>query len=527
MSTQHDILVVGGGHNSLVAAAYLARCGMSVLVLEQNEHPGGGAVSRHITLPGFLHDTHATGAILMQGSPLILQDELGLLSTHGLEFIAPKANEITVFADGDSLVWHRDLDQTCAEIEKFSSKDAEAYRKTVTFIQGVMPLIGMSMARPPVSFGSFVSLLERSPFGNELVIAMMKSSYDVIVERFEHPKVQIALLKRSMTSACGPEERGTGLNILFMMAAVHAHPLAAIAGGAQHLTTATISALEAYGGEVRTGTAVKRIINSGGVAKSVELADGSVLTARKAVLASIHPHHLGDMVENLDEGMLERARRTNPSQLATLMVHAALEKKVEWAVGAVADDCMIVNLVDATTLETFRDMCDDIRRGRLPRLLASGVVCQTNLDPTRAPVGNHVMASYNFVPYTLAQGGPGKWDEVRDEFGQWVLDRIAHYAPGLSGANILGKAVESPLDMECWSPSFRAGDVMGIGGYLHQTMGMRPTPDLSQYRVPGAQGLYLTGPFMHPGGGLTGGGRAVAIRMMEDLSVDYSQVIRS
>ena len=120
MSKEPDILVVGAGHNALVAAAYLARAGASVLILEKNDIAGGGAVSRELTIPGFSHDTHAAATILMQGSPVLTHDELELKSKFGLELIDPPNNEMTVFADGDTIVWYRYLDKTCSEIAKFS-----------------------------------------------------------------------------------------------------------------------------------------------------------------------------------------------------------------------------------------------------------------------------------------------------------------------------------------------------------------------------------------------------------------------
>jgi len=320
---QYDVVVVGAGHNSLIAAAYLARCGVGVLVLEKHDYPGGGAVSRELTLPGFKHDTHATAALLLQSSPVVIQDELGLLSKYGLEFARlPTHNEMTVFSDGDSLVWYRDLDRTCQEIAKYSQKDAESYRKVVQFVQSVMPVMGMSMARPPVSFGSFMSFLEKAPFGSELIIAMMKSAYEVVIERFEHPKVRMALLKRSMVSCCNPEERGTGLNILFVMGAVHHFPMAMVAGGMQGLTASTVRCIEDHGGEVRLNSAVKRLVRSEGRVRSVEMTDGSVISARKAVVASIHPHDLGDMVSGLDEGLVERTKQTHITHLTLPTIYS-------------------------------------------------------------------------------------------------------------------------------------------------------------------------------------------------------------
>ena len=149
MNEIHDVIVVGAGHNTLTAAAYLAACGMGVLVLEKNPDAGGGALSRPLTLPGFVHDVHATGVAHLQGHPLVTHDELGLLGKFGLKFVYPDSSFMTVFDDGDTIACFRDLDRTCGEIARFSPKDADRYRQMAGFMESVGPLIAMSMARPP------------------------------------------------------------------------------------------------------------------------------------------------------------------------------------------------------------------------------------------------------------------------------------------------------------------------------------------------------------------------------------------
>jgi phytoene dehydrogenase-like protein len=232
------------------------------------------------------------------------------------------------------------------------------------------------------------------------------------------------------------------------------------------------------------------------------------------------------MVEGLDAGLLARARATSPSYFGTIMVHAALSEAPRWKAGDIVNQCSQVDLIDSTDFEDFRHMYDGPRWGVVSDRFCTGVPLATNHDPTRAPQGKHIISSYSFVPYSLKDGGAKRWDEIKAAYGEWTLRKIGEYAPNVSGKNILGHAVESPLDLERYSVSYTGGDVGGLAASLHQMMGMRPTPELSQYRVPGAKGLYLTGPFMHPGGGIGGGGRAVAIRMMEDLKIGYDKVIR-
>lgn len=524
---QADVIVVGAGHNTLTTAAYLAACGLGVLVLERNDIPGGGAVSKALTLPGFVHDSHATAVVHLQGHPLLKNDELGLKSKFGLEFVFPDSSFMTVFDDGDTLSCYLDLDRSCAEIAKFSQKDADAYRQMALFMNRLGPMISMSMAKPPLPFGRFISFLEQSDIGQEMLLAMMRSSYDIIIERFEHPKVRLHFLKWMAEMSCSPEEKTTGMTLLFLIYSSHANPAGCVVGGSQNLTRSMIRCIEHHGGEVRTGCTVRRILNQGGVARGVELESGETLRAGKAVVAAIHPHALGDRVPGLDAGLVARAGKVELSSYGGLLINAALREKPVWNVGKAPEECLCVNYVDYTTFEDFRRVFDELKYGELPTHFCGYSSVHTIYDPSRAPDGQHTLYFYCFVPRELKQGGLQAWDDIKQQRADWMIQRLGRYAPNVSGDNILKLHADSPLDMARHTPSFRHGDVVGVAMFIYQFFGRRPTPELSQYRVPGAQGLYLSGPFMHPGGGITGGGRATAITVMEDLKMDYSQVITS
>ncbi len=522
-----DVIVVGAGHNTLVCAAYLAASGLGVLVLERNDIPGGGAVSKNLTLPGFTHDTHATAVVHLQGHPLLKNDELGLKSRFGLEFVFPDSSFMTVFDDGDTLSCYLDLDRTCGEIAKFSAKDAEAYRKMAVMMETLGPVISMSMAKPPLPFGRFISLLEQSDIGNEMLMSMLRSSYDLVVERFEHPKVRLHFLKWMAEMCCSPEDKTTGMTLLFLIYSSHSNKAGCVVGGSQNLTRALIRCIEHHGGEVRTGHNVRRVLNSGGRATAVELEDGQVLRARKAVVAAIHPHALCDMVPGLDAGLVERAAKVELSTYGIFLVNAALREKPVWTVGKSPEDCLCVNYVDYTSMQDFRSVFDELKYGELPTHFCGYTSVHTIYDPSRAPAGQHTLYFATFAPLELKDGGHEGWDAVKEARADWVMERLARYAPNISGDNILARHADSPLDMARHSPSFRRGDVVGVAMFIYQFFARRPTPELAQYRVPGAEGLYLSGPFMHPGGGITGGGRATAIVVMEDLKMNYSKVITS
>lgn len=168
---------------------------------------------------------------------------------------------------------------------------------------------------------------------------------------------------------------------------------------------------------------------------------------------------------------------------------------------------------------------DHLRRGVVPprRLIAGGD--NTSNDPSRAPAGGGVFYGVTFAPYDLHDGGPAAWDQVNEQVAQESLAQYRLFYSNLDEDNIIGSLVRSPLDHERDSPaSFVKGDIHGCAPFMYQTVGHRPTPDLGHLRVPGIESLYLVGPFMHPGGGVFGAGRATAIQMMDDMGIDYDKV---
>lgn len=522
-----DILVVGAGHNTLTAAAYLARCGLSVLVLERNAQAGGGAISRQVTRPNYIHDIHATNVNLLQRHPILAKDELGLKSRFGLKFAFPEIGYMTIFDDGSSISCYVDLDKACAEIARYSEKDALSYRKLIGLVQSMGPIIGLAMSKPPASLGSVISMLERVPGGDEFIHAMLNSGYDVISQNFEHPKVQLHFLRWGGEMSISPFQKTSGLGMLQLIGGAHSAPGGVAIGGTQALTDALIASIKADGGEIRVSSPVARIVNAGGQARTVELADGQRITAKKAVLAGIHPHLLGEMISDLNPDMVRKAKNTLVSDYAGISIHAALNQRPEWICGEEPHRCMAINLIEGAQLEEFQRGFDDLRDGTMSKHFNAYCNVHSNHDPSRAPAGGHTFYGFKWAPYALKDGGPERWDEVKEAYADEILAKMKLFAPNLGSNSILARYVESPLDHARHTPSFQQGDLVGIAMFASQMFGRRPTVELSQYRVPGADGLYLAGPFMHPGGGLAGGGRPVATRIMEDFKVDYSKVIMS
>jgi phytoene dehydrogenase-like protein len=202
-----DIVVVGSGHNGLVAAAYLAASGKRVLVLERNGWFGGGVVTRELTLPGFRHDQHSMAHIFIHANPLLAADELGLKSRYGLEYVFPDPPMMSVFEDGSTLALYRDRERSCTEIAKFSQQDAEAYRRLSTRAAAWLPMIAPTLYAPPAPQGASLALLDRSREGREFWRVVQMSTHDVVCEYFEQDKVRMHFARIAGENLVSPDEK--------------------------------------------------------------------------------------------------------------------------------------------------------------------------------------------------------------------------------------------------------------------------------------------------------------------------------
>lgn len=524
MDREYDVVLVGSGHNGLIAAGYLAKAGLEVLVLERNDWFGGGVATDESVAPGFHHDLHSATHILIQANPLILNDELGLLAKYGLEYIYPDAVFSTIFDDHTSIVTYSDLERTCASIAAISPADAENYRRFSAKSREVLPIIVEGAFVPPPPQGPFWALLDQSAEGQTFMSALQKSILDIVNEWFDADKVKIHLLKMAAEGLVAPEEKGTGILLYTLPSFVHAYPSGVPRGGSGALTQALIRCLEDHGAELRLGSEVEKVLTEGGKATGVRLAGGETLGARKAVLAMVHPWLLPDLVDGLDAHLVANARGTTTASFAIMAGHYALNEAPEYHAGEEPGRAALVNFAPGR-MEPFLRIFDNFRYGDVisdDAIMAAHEHAQ--FDPALAPPGKATYTVFGFAPFELRDGGSAAWDARKDEIAEWLLGRCRHYITNLDNANIVARRFDTPLDMRRNSPTFQGADVGGVGKYLHQFAGHRPTPELAQFAVPGADGLYLAGTFMHPAGGVTGGGRATAVKICGDLGIDFDKL---
>ncbi len=517
---EYDIVTIGAGHNGLVAAAYLAAAGKSVLVLERNSWLGGGVITRELTVPGFLHDQHSMAHIFIQANPLLKNDELGLKSKFGLEYIFPDVPMMSVFEDGSTLRLHRDREKTVAEIARFSRRDAEAYRWLADKAAGYLPMVAASLYAPPAPLGASYALMDQSREGREMWRYMQMSSHDLLCDVFENDRVRMHFARVAGENLVSPDEKATGFGAFVFVGFLEAYGFGLPRGGSGKLTEALVASIESNGGSVVPGVDVARVVVENGRAAGVESADGRRFAARDAVVGALHPHDIGRMVDGVPGEVTADANATHISPIGCITVHAALEEPLRFKAGEDVRAHMIELLPNE--YEPLRRSFDELRYGRLSHCPLVGLGSLTMFDPTRAPEGKATMHAWDYVPYARADGRD--WDEAKDEYVQRMLTHMGRFIDNLDDSNLIAYHSDSPVDMERTSSSFRHGDLHGIASTSYQYGAHRPTPDLGQNTVPGCERLYLVGPFQHPGGGVFGAGRAAAMQVCDELGIDFEKV---
>jgi phytoene dehydrogenase-like protein len=517
--TISDFILVGAGQNNLSAAAYLAAAGHSVTVLERHAYYGGGCITQEVTLPGFRHDTHAINVFMAQANPLLRHDELGLFSRFGLRFADTEhvASHGTVFDDGSAVALYKSLDRTVASIAAYSPRDADAYR---AFIERTLKYVGLfsfALFAPPANGDLFRKLLGDSAEGRYLLEFFNASTVDVIEQHFTDDRTKVHLLRLASEMMMRADAPGSAFGLMFMAGLYHSYPAGFVIGGAQNFSNALARCIRHHGGEIVLEADVSKIEVELGRATAAITSDGRRFAARKAVIASLVPWRLSEFVPGT-EALTEKVRAVPTSDYTCFLAHLALDE-------APLPNCDPAYQAMGFTVIAPRDFAGMVRMtqecgtGRLPSAFTASYVCATHLDPSRAPPGKHTLYLYRPSPTVLAGKPLEAWDAIEQSYGAELLAQTRRYVPNLTPETILGVNYESPCDIQRESPSYRNGDVAALAMTPDQFLGGRPIPELANYRVPGVDGLYLCGPFMHPGGGANGGGRPVAMRVLMDLGL--------
>jgi phytoene dehydrogenase-like protein len=521
--SRYDIIFAGAGHNNLVTAAYAARAGFRVLVLEGAPRIGGDTTCEELTLPGYIHDPCATAHNLIQSNPLMRNNELEL-DRYGLEYLHPDPVFTMPFLDGASITMWRDLDRTCAELARFSPPDAAAYRELLAEWDQMAPVVNAERAAAPRPPDEIDELTRQSALGDKMLAIRKGSALDIVKERFREDHVRAFFAWIAFMTLHPLDEPETGLMAFSLVAGRQRLSWILPKGGSIQLPMALARIIEECGGTILASKPIARIAVDGGRATAVETADGSTYEAEKAIVSTIHIKHLGGLVgeANLPDAFRAGVERWQPN-LTMFAAHYALSEAPRFNTAQGAEPGVTVGVLES--LEAYAAMLDGYRTGRVD--LASPVflaLTPTVIDPSRAPAGRHTFKLVSFLPYDL-DDGPERWDEIKVEVANELFVKLARLSPNLSRRIVLAEHVDSPLDLERRNPANWHGSCHGGANSPEQSGWFRPVEGWSSYRTPVA-GLYQNGACTHPGGSVSGlPGRNCADVLLGDLGSSLSKAI--
>jgi phytoene dehydrogenase-like protein len=525
MAEKRDVVIIGGGHNGLVTAFYLAQAGFKPLVLERRAITGGAAVTEEFH-PGYRCSTlaHSAGPI----QPEIMRDMQ--LEKHGLKLISGEVGVVSLTPEGRALVLYRDTKRAAQEIAKFSAKDAASYPGLQESLRKMGSVIGRALRLTPPdiddpSKGDLWAMLQTGralrKLGKKDLYRLLRwgpmAVADLVSEYFETELLRATVAARAIFGTfLGPWSAGSAL-VLLIRAAGDPQPAGSswfAAGGTGSITQAMTSAAKAAGAEVRTGAEVAAIRVKDGVAVGVVLKSGEEIAARaiisnadpkRTLLKLVDPIHLAPgFAQKLQHYRAMGTVAKVNLALSGLPSFAALKNGASTALAG--------RLQIGHEIDYLERAFDESKYGNFSRQPYLEVTIPSLSDPSLAAAGKHVMSIYmQYAPYKLK----GDWDSQRAALGETVVQALAAYAPDLPQL-IEHLQVITPKDLE---------DTYGLtGGHifhgelaLDQFFTMRPLLDWARYRTPIAN-LYLCGSGTHPGAGLTGGSGANAAReIIRDL----------
>ncbi|MDQ3871346.1 MAG: NAD(P)/FAD-dependent oxidoreductase [Chloroflexota bacterium] len=523
MLDSYDAVVIGGGHNGLTAAAYLARAGRRVLVLERRHVLGGAAVTEEV-FPGFRFSVASYVVSLLR--PEIIR-ELDL-PRHGLE-ILPLDGTFTPLEDG--YLWRRnDHAATMRELRRWSASDAEAYEEygqlMVEMARFVKPILSIIPPDPTgldprglLPLAGLARRFSRLPEEQQsaFVQLMTMSAADFLDQWFETDPLKATMAASGIIGTfLGIRSPGTAYVLLH-------HYMGEIdgsfrawgipRGGTGGVSLAIASAAQAAGARIRTEAPVVRIAARDGHASGVVLESGEEIAA-PAVLSSLDPRRT--FLQLLEPGTFDSSFEAEVRRYrfrgSSGKVNLALDALPNFTSIPGPGEHLRGAISFSPSVDYMERAYDDAKYGHFSRRPYLDVVIPTLVDPSMAPPGKHVMSCFvQYAPFELAPG-EGTWDDQREAFGDAVLATIAERAPNIHDL-VLHRQVVTPLDLER-DFGLSEGNIFQGELALEQLFLNRPVPGWARYRTP-LRGLWLCGSAAHPGGGIMGApGRLAALQLL-------------
>jgi phytoene dehydrogenase-like protein len=498
----YDGIIIGAGHHGLILGSYLARAGLDILLVERRLAYGGGLCTREVTLPGFHHNLHSINHFHISETPWFKDLNLGARVTY----ITPRYEFGQAHQDGSALVLGRDLEESVANIARFSKKDAATFREWNRKAEKITAQIFLpERYAEPLSKAERESLLSHTALGREFLDVSNRQPLDVVRELFENEHVRLLFLFKvslfgtwlvdtlSKSSPMGSVIRAFDLESGYQICE----------GGSFNLARGLMEAFIAAGGTFQPQVNIDHIVIENGRATGIELADGRTVRARQFIASTLDVHQTFEgMVgrEQLPAAFLKKLDGFKYTAWSLFGLHLALNesprfsaekfdpninRSLKWSIGA-------------ETMEDLFSAHQDVQAGRVPKIVQFGSGPLSLLDPTQAPPGKHTTYCWHVMPLDPDLGGRS-YESFKDEFSDKIIECFARYCPNMTGKNILGRYVYTGREYVEELINMRGGDIFMGAFNAEQVM-----YNHFGYRSP-ILNLYSAGSAGHPGGAISGG----------------------
>jgi phytoene dehydrogenase-like protein len=498
----YDGIVIGAGHHGLILGSYLAKAGLDILLVDRRLTYGGGLCTREVTLPGFYHNLHSINHFHISETPWF--KDLGL--DERVTYITPRYEFGQAHRDGTALVLGRDLEESVANIARFSKKDADTFREWNKKAEKITAQIFLpERYAEPLPKEEREALLSRHALGREFLAVANRQPVDVVRELFENEHVRLLFLFKvslfgtwlvdtlSKTSPMGSVIRAFDLESGYQLCQ----------GGSFNLARGLMETFIAAGGTFQPQVAIDRIVVENGKATGIELTDGRTVRARQFVASTLDVHQTFESLvgrEQLPAAFLKKLDGFQYTAWSLFGLHLALDESPRFAAGSFDPNInrSLKWSIGAETMEDLYAAHADVQAGRVPEIVQFGSGPLSLLDPTQAPPGKHTTYCWHVMPLNPDIGGKS-YESWKEEFADKIVECFARYCPNMTTKNILGRYIYTGREYVQEMINMRGGDIFMGAFNAEQVM-----YDHFGYRSP-IPNLYNTGSAGHPGGAISGG----------------------
>lgn len=498
----YDGIIIGAGHHGLILGTYLARAGLKILLVERRLRYGGGLSTEEVTLPGFYHNLHSINHFHITEAPWFKDLGVG----DRVDYITPRYELAQAHADGSALVLGRDLDESIANLARFSKRDAQTFREWNARAETITREIFMpERFSEPLSQQEREALLSQTALGREFLDVSRREPLEVVRELFENEHIQLLFLFKvslfgtwlvdttSKTSPMGSVIRAFDLESGYQLCQ----------GGSFNLARGLMECFIAAGGTYQPQVNIDRILIEGGKATGIALADGRTVRATQFVASTLDVHQTFEKLvgrAQLPQPFLDKVDKFQYTKWSLFGLHLALNESPRFAAEKFDPNINRAQKwsIGAETMDDLFSAHEDTKAGRVPKVIQFGAGPLSLLDPTQAPPGKATTYAWHVMPLNPDIGGQD-YESFKEEFSDKIIETWAKVCPNMTDKNVLARYVYTGREYTQEMINMREGDIFMGAFNADQVM-----YNHFGYKTP-IPNLYCAGSSGHPGGAISGG----------------------